>query len=349
MVLWILAAIAVAVVLAGVAHLALGSEDGKRGTQRDTLTPAGGVRPWEVGLDQGTRLSTVPPPSGVPIPPTPSEELDLFGLESAELWLEDEEPTGPVPRISVSAACRTDPGRARRHNEDAVLVLPEYEVYAIADGMGGYAAGEVAAASALETLRDAYEREDYGEVEPGFPRRGAELMAAVRRANERIRRESERDERKAGMGTTVVSTRFSPGRKRVYIAHVGDSRCYRLRDGRLKQLTTDHTLGAVGITGPSAGKLSRAVGVFEDVDVDLTVDEPLPGDFYLLCSDGLYKMVPEPTIEHIVRQEPSLDRAVDCLIAEANDRGGRDNVSVVLIRIDAPPFERATEDAPPQA
>lgn len=319
--LWIIGALAAAVVLASLAFVALG-EGEVDGSERNTLTPAR-PPPWAADAEAEARGE---------------EEVQAAAaaLALGEVLPGDEEPTGPIPRIAVSAAGRTDRGRRRARNEDAVLVLPEHEVYAIADGMGGYAGGREAAAAAVETLRDAHERGDFGEVEPGFPRRGAELMGAVRRANERIREESARDERKAGMGTTVVSTRFSPGRKRVYIAHVGDSRCYRLRDGALKQLTTDHTLGAAGVTGPAAGKLSRAVGVFDEVDVDLTVDEPRHGDFYLLCSDGLYKMVPERTVEHIIAEAPSLDEAVDTLVTEANARGGRDNVSVVLIRIDPP-------------
>jgi len=335
MMLWIIAAIAGAVMLAGIGFLALkGDED---------EAPAGdGAASSEKSVDpEGTTMASVPPPSGVPMHPSPSEELAAV-LESQELWVEeDDEPTGPVPKILVRASGGTHPGQRREHNEDAFLVLAEHEVYAIADGMGGYAAGEVASAIAVDTVAEIFALGEFGDLEAGWPRRGAELASAIREANARVRKEASSDSAKTGMGTTFVSARFSPGRRRVYIAHVGDSRCYRVRDGEMKQLTTDHTLGAVGIKGPAASKLSRAVGVFDDIDVDLTIDEPSPGDFYLLCSDGLFKMIPEPEILEMIEKLKASELAdlVEALILEANERGGRDNVSVVLVRIDEPDFD----------
>ena len=108
--------------------------------------------------------------------------------------------------------------------------------------------------------------------------------------------------------------------------------------GAIEALTADHTLGAMGITGPSAAKLSRAIGVFDEVDVDLTVDEARPGDHYLLCSDGLYKMLDEAQIQREVASAATTTQAVDSLIELANERGGRDNVTVVLVRVDDPPL-----------
>lgn len=328
--LWIIAAAAAAVLLAALAYL--------RALQRDDTSewPARRSQPWDErpAEPDGALLASIPPPSGVAPPSTMSQEAD--GLESQELFFDDDEPTGPIPKILVRAVGRTDPGLEREHNEDALLVAPEHELYVIADGMGGYAAGEIASRLAIETLGDAFATGELGEVEEGFPRRGAELVAAVRLANVRIRAEARRDARKSGMGTTVVAARFSPGKNRVYIAHVGDSRCYRLRDGELRQLTADHTLGALGIVGPTATKLSRAVGAFEEVEVELTVDEPRVGDCYLLCSDGLYKMVPEEAIRELLEASESLEEAADSLVSAANARGGRDNVSVVLTRVDDP-------------
>jgi len=338
--LWIIAAIAGAVMLAGIAFLALkGEEEAQAGAgggrvRRDTWDPDDG----DIDPDGSKVASSIPPPSGVPMH-TASEELSAV-MESQELWLEeDDEPTGPVPKILVSASGDTHPGQKREHNEDSFLVLAEHEVYAIADGMGGYAAGEVASAIAVDAVAEVFALGTFGALEEGWPRRGAELAAAIKEANRRVRLEASRDSTKQGMGTTFVAARFSPGRRRVYIAHVGDSRCYRIRDGEMKQLTTDHTLGAVGIKGPAAGKLSRAVGVFDDVDVDLTVDEPLPGDFYVLCSDGLYKMLDRPEIARIVNDGDELKDIVQALIEEANAAGGRDNVSVVIVRIDEPDFD----------
>lgn len=333
MTLWIIAAVAVTILLGGIAFLTRKQEAPPR--------PKRIAQPWDErpGDTGGTRLATMPPPAGLPIQHSASEEADRYALESQELWIEEDEPTGPVAKILVSAAGKTDPGKKREHNEDALLLAPEHELYAIADGMGGYAAGEVASQLAVDTLRDAFRAGSFGELDEGFPKRGAELMAAIRAANADIRREAQQDESRSGMGTTIVAARFSPGRNRVYVAHVGDSRCYRIRDGELKQLTTDHTLGAIGITGPSANKLSRAVGAFDHVDVDLTVDEPQPGDHYLLCSDGLYKMLLDERIAAIVAASGSLAQAVDELIDSAIERGGRDNITVVLLRVDEPELD----------
>jgi protein phosphatase len=250
---------------------------------------------------------------------------------------EEEEPTGPVPLILVSAVGRTDQGRRRKHNEDAFAVANDHGLYAIADGMGGYAAGEVASQMAIDTLTKSYATGQFGGSPiPGLPARGDELVRAIQTANASILGQARANESQAGMGTTVVAARFSPNRQRVYIAHVGDSRAYRIRRHQLTQLTVDHTLGQAGVTGPSAAKLSRAVGVFDQVEVDLNVDEPQVGDFYLLCSDGLFKMVPENDIQKIVEECADLSTAANRLVDEANARGGKDNVSVIVVRVDAP-------------
>ena len=344
--LWIIAGIACVTLILGVGFLLLAREEAEPASapplaRASVPTPEVRRRASTGPINEdpdGTTLGEIPPASGIPIHPTASEEFDVEVM-SQEMWLDDDEPSGPVPRIVVNAAGSSHTGRKREHNEDAYLILAGHEVYAIADGMGGYAAGEVAAAIAVETLREAFESGDMGELDPGAPRRGAELMAAIQRSNSRIREEAATDPNKAGMGTTVVTARFSPGRKRVYIAHVGDSRCYRVRGDEMQQLTIDHTLGNLGITGKAAHKLSRAVGTFERVEVDLTIDEPQPGDHYLLCSDGLYKMVPETMILDIVSRSESPAQTVAELVAIANERGGRDNVTVVLVRIDEPDVE----------
>jgi protein phosphatase len=268
---------------------------------------------------------------------TGSTEIEVSFDASEDTALSDDDPTGPVPKILVSAVGGTDQGKKRKHNEDAFVVLPSHSLYAIADGMGGYAAGEVASQMAVDVLRHSFEREQFGGAPiPGLPRRGDELVRAIQSANHAILEQARNNEAQSGMGTTVVAARFAPNRKRVYIAHVGDSRVYRLRDGKLEQLTTDHTLGAAGVTGPSASKLSRAVGVFDDVEVDLNIDEPREGDHYVLCSDGLFKMVPDEKICEIIYGHSDIQKAVDQLILEANQRGGKDNVSVILVRVDEP-------------
>ncbi len=269
---------------------------------------------------------------------TMSTEIDI-SLMSAEddAAVADDDPTGPVARILVSAVGGTDQGRKRKHNEDAYVVLPAHSLFAIADGMGGYAAGEVASQMAVDVLKQSFESDQFGGAPiSGLPKRGDELVRAIQSANSAILTQARENEHQQGMGTTLVAARFAPNRKRVYIAHVGDSRVYRLRDGQLHQLTTDHTLGAAGVTGPSAAKLSRAVGVFDDVEVDLSIDEPREGDHYVLCSDGLFKMVPDEKICDIIYGAPNIQSAVDELIREANSRGGKDNVSVILVRVDEP-------------
>jgi len=265
---------------------------------------------------------------------TTSTDLDI---DLDEPNPDDDEPTGPVPLILVSAVGRTDQGRRRKHNEDAFALAEDHGVFAIADGMGGYAAGEVASKMAIDTITNAYANQDFGGTPiAGLPRRGDELVRAIQTANAAILNQARANEAQAGMGTTVVAARFSPNRQRVYIAHVGDSRVYRIRDHQLSQMTVDHTLGAAGVTGPSAAKLSRAVGVFDEVEVDLNVDEPRVGDYYLLCSDGLFKMVPENDIQRLIEGEKDLDATANRLVDEANARGGKDNVSVIVVRVDAP-------------
>ncbi|HEY8430252.1 MAG TPA: protein phosphatase 2C domain-containing protein [Sandaracinaceae bacterium] len=327
MTLWIIAGVALLVLVAALAYLKWRRDDDD-GWQRPRYE-------WDRPTNPDV-LASIPPPAGLAPPTTFSQEADSIALESQELWIEDDEPTGPIPKILLRAAGRSDPGRKRKHNEDAFLLAPEHELYVVADGMGGYAAGEVASALAVETLAEAFADNEFGPLDEGMPRRGAELVAAIRLANARIRREALSDQRKAGMGTTVVAARFAPGKKRVYVAHVGDSRCYRLRDGELERLTHDHTLGALGIRGPSAAKLSRAVGAFDEVEVDLRVDEPRVGDHYVLCSDGLYKAVDDDAIRRAIEAAAAPEDAVDALVREANARGARDNVSVIVVRVDDP-------------
>lgn len=269
---------------------------------------------------------------------TMSQEIDIsIDSGEADAAMIEDDPTGPVAKILVSAVGGTDQGRKRKHNEDAYVVLPSHSLFAIADGMGGYAAGEVASQMAMDILKHSFESSEFGGAPiAGLPKRGDELVRAIQSANSAILTQARENEHQQGMGTTLVAARFAPNRKRVYIAHVGDSRVYRLRDGHLHQLTTDHTLGAAGVTGPSAAKLSRAVGVFDDVEVDLAIDEPREGDHYVLCSDGLFKMVPDEKICEIIYNATNIQAAVDELIREANSRGGKDNVSVILVRVDEP-------------
>lgn len=248
---------------------------------------------------------------------------------------EEEEPTGPNALILVTAVGRTDPGLKRKHNEDAYATLEDHHLFVIADGMGRHAAGEVASQLCVDAIREAFEGGKFGpDVSPALPRRASRLRGSILLANGRILAAAQENDAYAGMGTTVVSAYFSPNNQRVYVGHVGDSRCYRLRAGKLTQLTQDHTLGAAGIQGKSAAVLSRAVGIEENVEVDVTMESPLPGDIYLLCSDGLSRMVQDSEIQATLQNIKDLDEATRLLIEKANQGGGRDNITTILVRVD---------------
>jgi serine/threonine protein phosphatase PrpC len=248
---------------------------------------------------------------------------------------EEEEPTGPNALILVTAVGRTDPGLKRKHNEDAYAILEDHHLFVIADGMGRHAAGEVASQLCVDAISEAFRNGSFGPPQqPALPRRASRLRGSIFLANERVLTTAQENDSYHGMGTTVVCAYFSQNNQRVYIAHVGDSRCYRLRGNKLVQITTDHTLGAAGIKGVSAAVLSRAVGIEENVEVDVTMESPLPGDIYLLCSDGLSRMVSSEEIQATLESTKDLEEATKVLIDKANQLGGRDNITTILVRVD---------------
>jgi protein phosphatase len=303
-------------------------------------------------------LASVAPaaPSAGPIRPEPvdapiaddesaqrSESRVIVAYEEAA---EEDETTSPLARILVSAKGDSDRGRTRPVNDDSLLIMPECSLFAVADGMGGYAGGQVASSLAVETLRQAFERQSFvGELrsDKPIPRRGQELASSILQSNWAVCNARQATPALSKMGTTLVAARFSPNKQRVYIGHVGDSRCYRLRAGTLRQLTTDQTLAQIGLQGPRAHDLLQAIGVTTDLAIDLIVDKPLPNDVYLLCSDGLPKMAIDQEIQAILLAERDLEAAVYGLIELANDRGGKDNVTVVLIKV----IERAVRALSP--
>src|SRR5262249_4747443 len=155
-------------------------------------------------------------------------------------------------------------------NEDSYAVLESHGIFIVADGMGGHSGGEIASKIAVDTITAAFKANAFpGERYPGVPRRGIEPALAIRQANRAIYERARQEANLAGMGTTVVSARFSPNKQRAYIGHVGDSRCYRIRNAEIRQVTTDHTMGAAGLTGPLADRLERAVGIAPAVKVDI--------------------------------------------------------------------------------
>lgn len=249
-------------------------------------------------------------------------------------------------------AGKTDVGLQREHNEDSLLVMPQFRTAAVADGMGGHRSGDVASQLAVSTLADFLSvivGKDGTWPFPADPRLSDEenaIITALRLANRRIFDRSLRTMEDFGMGTTIVALMFNADATRLTVGHVGDSRCYRVREGEIAQLTRDHSLVsdalqmAPWLSDEDVARLppnviTRALGIREDVSVDYTTMDTREGDVFLLCSDGLSGPVSDEEIISIVMGEPDLDAACDALIAQANGAGGADNITVVLARVDA--------------
>jgi protein phosphatase len=236
------------------------------------------------------------------------------------------------------ATGRSDVGRVRDGNEDALLVRDS--VFAVADGMGGHLAGEVASATALEPV----EQLD-GRIFPDHATAVTALRNAVIAANERVSELAAANPDYRGMGTTLTAA-LVEGR-RLHVAHVGDSRAYLLREGQFSQLTDDHTLvqhlvdeGQItreeAARHPQRSVVTRAIGVSWDVDVDSMSLELQAGDQLLLCSDGLTGVVDDEVIAHTLQDVADPDEAVNTLVDRANDAGGPDNITVLLLRYEDP-------------
>jgi protein phosphatase len=231
----------------------------------------------------------------------------------------------------VEEAARSAAGRQRLANEDAYLARSP--VYAVADGMGGAQAGEVAARIAAESF-------DTHLGDSGTP--GERLTRVATEANRRIFDLAHEDASHSGMGTTLTGALVSEDE--VTIVHVGDSRAYLFRDGELRQLTRDHSLveelrrrgrltSEEAEEHPQRSIITRALGPDAEVDVDLHSHQARSGDVFLICSDGLTSMVREEQLRQIILESKSLDNTVSALIDEANRRGGRDNITVVMFRL----------------
>jgi len=246
-----------------------------------------------------------------------------------------DEPTQPATRFLISACGQSDQGLARKRNEDSYLLANEKGIFVVADGMGGYAGGKVASELAVATLHEIFDKESFSQpLDTTVPRRGAEIAQAVQKANTAIFARAQTDAQLAQMGTTIVAARFSPNKQRAYIAHVGDSRAYRFRGGAMRRLTTDHTMKQLGYKGKGSEHLYRAVGIAATVDVDLIIDRPRPDDVYLFCSDGLTKMATDMEIATVIRDNIDDAEAIAySLIEIANDHGGKDNVTCVIVKV----------------
>jgi protein phosphatase len=246
--------------------------------------------------------------------------------------------------LPLKIASLTHPGMVRSHNEDNHAVDQAAGFVILADGMGGYNAGEVASQMAVTQLAAALAQGVAAGAAPD------ELLSrAVGQINAAIYHAAQAEPQCAGMGTTLVSALFQP--QRVSVAHVGDSRLYRLRGERLEMVTRDHSVLQAqidsGLISPEEARLShhknlvtRALGVDETVEVEVATHDTEPGDLYLLCSDGLNDMVADADIERALCATDDLAATAQKLVQMANDNGGRDNVTVILVRVLEAPIER---------
>lgn len=254
---------------------------------------------------------------------------------------------------ALDIAGKTDPGKVRERNEDSIAVAPELGLLVVADGMGGHNSGEVASGLAVETIMT-FARDFLGGKSPKVPEgadaslsvRARQLTHFIQNANTVIFEKSRAFKKDHGMGTTIVAVLADE--RGLTVAHVGDSRLYLVRGGAIERLTEDHSLVQDQvrhglITQEQAEKshlqniLTRALGTEGNVKVDVADHPVLPGDVYMLCSDGLTKMVTEPEMGKVLGESPSALAAADRLIAMANAAGGVDNVTVAVVKVSAAP------------
>ena len=259
--------------------------------------------------------------------------------------------------MNFIAAGLSDVGLQREHNEDSYCILSEHRLFVVADGMGGHRAGDVASHMATTEMTAFFDAtnvdgDDLGEAVEGpadddsrLTSEQNRLVSAVKLANQRIFQASIGNRSVQGMGTTVVGALFARDDRKMHIAHVGDSRAYRVRADDITQLTRDHSLlndyllVMPNLTDAQRERLpsnviTRALGMQESVPVDLFFEDVEAGDVYVLCSDGLNGMVSDDRILNIVRGAGSdVEAVAKALVAQANENGGEDNTTVVVVRI----------------
>jgi serine/threonine protein phosphatase PrpC len=255
--------------------------------------------------------------------------------------------------MNFIAAGLSDVGLQREHNEDSYCILSEHRLFVVADGMGGHRAGDVASHMATKEMTaffdatdgDADDVEWSADDDSRLTPEQNRLVSSVKLANQRIFQASVDNRSVQGMGTTVVGALFARQDRKIHIAHVGDSRAYRVRDGGISQLTRDHSLlndyllVMPNLTDAQRERLpsnviTRALGMQDGVAVDLYFEDVEAGDVYLLCSDGLNGMVSDARILDIISRAGSdVETAAKALVAQANQNGGEDNTTVVVVRI----------------
>lgn len=254
--------------------------------------------------------------------------------------------------MNVTAAGLTDTGLQREHNEDSFVLLEDHHLYVVADGMGGHRAGDVAskmATGAISSFFEASASEDATwpfHFDPQMSVEENRLVTGIKLANKRIYDTSSRHAEVHGMGTTVVAMVLSPEHDKVYVAHVGDSRCYRVRDGDIGLLTQDHSLvndylrfmpdmSQAQKDELPKNVITRALGMYDTVLVDRGGEDVRPGDRFVLCSDGLSGMVSDEEIrDAILESGGDCEAAAKTLIAKANEHGGEDNITAIVVAVD---------------
>lgn len=250
--------------------------------------------------------------------------------------------------FKIQAAGLSDRGLKRGHNEDSLSVVSDLGLYIVADGMGGHNAGEVASRQSIESIVEYLRklREDPNEHPPvidSLTTEEAVIATAIKTANRDVCNLSLEHQEYSGMGTTMVAMLLSPDKSRASVAHVGDSRCYLFRQGKLNQLTLDHSwvseqLQKNIITEEEAKNhrwknvITRALGNKLDVDVDVQTQPIQANDVFLLCSDGLSGMVDDELMQNLLIENPDLEDCIRELIKSANANGGIDNITVVMVR-----------------
>ena len=254
-----------------------------------------------------------------------------------------------TPKDALQMVSQTDPGRVRGHNEDCVELRPEIGVVVLADGMGGYNAGEVASGMATSIvatgLSEAWASSALAKLDRAAAMRYSQevIQTQVARANRAIFDAAQKDPQCAGMGTTLVACVFYDNF--LTVGHIGDSRLYRMRNDALEQVTRDHSLLQEQIDSGLITKedarqshnknlVTRAVGIDPEVETEIHSYDVQDGDIYLLCSDGLNDMIEDEEIQMtLIALRTNLDLTAQQLVQAANDAGGRDNVSVMLIKV----------------
>lgn len=250
--------------------------------------------------------------------------------------------------MKIRYAAKTDVGMKRTHNEDYFSLMEDEQLFIVADGMGGHSSGEVASRLAAETVSEFYQRtKDEDATWPYKMDRSLSyienrLVCGIKLANYKIYETASKDIRFKGMGTTIVTCLINGDK--IYIAHVGDSRCYRLRNGVVEQITRDHSLledykdAKPDMTAeeernfPHKNVITRALGMRDTVQVDIRTEEVMDADLFLLCSDGLSGMITDEHIRQILTASDDLEKAVAELVDSANRAGGTDNITTLVLQ-----------------